>query len=133
MLRCEKPASGQQLCRPPLPPAFCLGPGRTLAGIFPTALWAQACPTPCLAVGTARLHSLATLSTWTPALPSPPGPSGRTSVSVRLSQAPPPCLHCLPGWRSRADPSRALPRSPHAPPAALAKPPCAPSPLSGKG
>ena len=62
--RCEKPASGQQLCQPPLPPAFCLGPGRTLAGIFPTALWVQACPAPCLAAGTARLHSLATLSTW---------------------------------------------------------------------
>ena len=97
--RCEEPVSGQQPCQLPLLPAFRLGPGRTLAGILSAPLgqvcpvaWPASSPHPCggrCALCLVRLppvgagvpcalsgcghcasaHSLATLSTPTPALP----------------------------------------------------------------
>ena len=77
-------------------------------------------------------QSLTTLSTQIPALPPPP-PSGGTSVSVYLSQAGPhhPCATCQVGGAMLTPPGPCLAPL-HAPPAALAKPSCAPSPHSRK-
>ena len=61
MPRCEEPVSGQQpRCTARFPPWT----RRTLAGILPAPL-GQACPAPCPAAGTARLHAA-----------SPPCPRG---------------------------------------------------------
>ena len=132
--RCEEPVSGQQPWRSPLLPASRPGPGRTLASIFPTPLEQAGVPRALAGCGhCVSAHSLATLSTWTPVLPLPPGPSGRTSVSVHLSPAGPhgPCAACQAGGAMLTPPRPCLTPL-HAPPAALAKPSCALSPLSGK-
>ncbi|XP_069429818.1 uncharacterized protein [Ovis canadensis] len=75
-------------------------------------------------------QNLATLSTWTPALPPPLGPSGHTSVSVHLSQAGPhhPCATCQAGGAMLTPPRPCLAPL-HTPPAALAKPSYAPPTL----
>lgn len=101
--RCEEPVSGQQPRRLPFPPAFRPGPGGPLG---------QVCPAPCPAAGTARLHAASPPCPPCPRGQPPPGPAGHTGVSLHLSGWPPPSLCCLPGWRSRTDPSRALPHCP---------------------
>ena len=104
--RCEEPVSGQQPRRLPFPPAFRPGPGGPLG---------QVCPAPCPAAGTARLHAASPPCPPCPRGQPPPGPAGHTGVSLHLSGWPPPSLCCLPGWRSRTDPSRALPHCPSRP------------------
>ncbi|XDB53105.1 hypothetical protein AB1E18_006628 [Capra hircus] len=56
-------------------------------------------------------QSLATLSTWTPALPPPLSIRSHQCLRAPLPGWPPPSLCRLPGWRSHADPSQALPCS----------------------
>lgn len=144
--RCEEPVSGQQPCQLPLLLAFRLGPGRTLAGILSAPLgqvcpvaWLASSPHPCggrcalclvrlraLRICTQPRHPVHTDSCSSSSL----GLSGCTGVSVHLSQAGPhrPCATCQAGG---AAPRTCLAPL-HALPAALAKPSCAPSPLSGK-
>ena len=79
-------------------PLSTLDPG----GCWPASsppLWGRCAPCRSGCGRCASAQSLATLSTWAPALPPPPGPSGRTSVSVHLSQAGPrrPCAACQAG------------------------------------
>ena len=109
--RCEEPVSGQQPRWLPLPPTVHTGPGRMLASFLAAPL-GQVCPVPvwlrALRVCTEPRHPVHVGSC-----------SSSSSGSVRSHQClraplpgwPPPSLCRLPGWRSHADPSQALPCS----------------------
>ena len=129
--RCEEPVPGQQPCWSPLPLAFHTGYGRTLASILPTPLgqacpvaWLASFPHPCWGRHAPCLVQMRALHICTePHHPVHADSCSSSSSSIRWHQClcvplpgwPPPSLCHLPGWRSRADPSQALPCSPSHP------------------
>ena len=93
---------------------------RPRSALDPGGRWLASSPQPCGCRRAPRLVWLRALRVCTASPPCPHGSSSSGAVGWHRCLrapllAPPPSLHCLPGWRSRADPSQALPCSPSRP------------------